>query len=341
MIETLQSLRIVFSLTVMLAHFSYAGIEGHSTGVGPMFFMLMTGVVMSRSYGPKIRNGSFRFGSYLLRRFFKFYPLHLLCLVSILLIRHNTLTSTDYLSILPNALLLQSWIPDANYYFSMNGVSWYLSDLLLFLLLFPFLYRWIGKMGDKALGRTAILFLAGYVGYVSFVQTDDLNYWLYIFPPVRMLDFIWGMMIWRLYELHPAWGRLRRPTSVELLLAVLVVLTIVLYPLHERWHVALIHWFVLIPVVLIFMQGDQYGGWLSCFLKTRTMVWLGGLTLDTYLLHHLLFAILLNNASKYDVVLPYPVMLIACLGVVILISWLTHRFFVNPVNACLKAWCKI
>ena len=321
MIETLQSLRIVFSLTVMLAHFSYAGIEGH--------------------YGPKIRNGSFRFGSYLLRRFFKFYPLHLLCLVSILLIRHNTLTSTDYLSILPNALLLQSWIPDANYYFSMNGVSWYLSDLLLFLLLFPFLYRWIGKMGDKALGRTAILFLAGYVGYVSFVQTDDLNYWLYIFPPVRMLDFIWGMMIWRLYELHPAWGRLRRPTLVELLLAVLVVLTIVLYPLHERWHVALIHWFVLIPVVLIFMQGDQYGGWLSCFLKTRTMVWLGGLTLDTYLLHHLLFAILLNNASKYDVVLPYPVMLIACLGVVILISWLTHRFFVNPVNACLKAWCKI
>ena len=341
MIETLQSLRIVFSLTVMLAHFSYAGIEGHSTGVGPMFFMLMTGVVMSRSYGPKIRNGSFRFGSYLLRRFFKFYPLHLLCLVSILLIRHNTLTSTDYLSILPNALLLQSWIPDANYYFSMNGVSWYLSDLLLFLLLFPFLYRWIGKMGDKALGRTAILFLAGYVGYVSFVQTDDLNYWLYIFPPVRMLDFIWGMMIWRLYELHPAWGRLRRPTHVELLLAVLVVLTIVLYPLHERWHVALIHWFVLIPVVLIFMQGDQYGGWLSCFLKTRTMVWLGGLTLDTYLLHHLLFAILLNNASTYDVVLPYPVMLIACLGVVILVSWLTHRFFVNPVNARLKAWCKI
>ena len=91
MIETLQSLRIMFSLTVMLAHFSYAGIEGHSSGVGPMFFMLMTGVVMSRSYGPKIRSGNFRFGPYLLRRFFKFYPLHLLCLVAVLLIRHSTL----------------------------------------------------------------------------------------------------------------------------------------------------------------------------------------------------------------------------------------------------------
>ena len=341
MIETLQSLRIIFSLTVMLAHFSYAGIEGHSTGVGPMFFMLMTGVVMSRSYGPKIRGGNFRFGPYLLRRFFKFYPLHLLCLVAVLLVRHKTLTTTDYLSILPNALLLQSWIPINDYYFSLNSVSWYLSDLLLFLLLFPLLYKWLGNMEDKALGRTAVLLLACYVGYVSLVQTDDLNYWLYIFPPVRLLDFIWGMMIWRCYELHPTWGRLRRPTAVELLLAFMVVMTIVLYPLHERWHVALIHWLVLIPVVLVFMQGDQYGGWLSRFLKSRTMVWLGGLTLDTYLLHQLLFAILLNNASKYDIVLPYPLMLIGCLGVVILLSWLTHRFFVNPVNAHLKAWCKI
>ncbi len=341
MIETLQSLRIVFSLTVMLAHFSYAGIEGHSTGVGPMFFMLMTGVVMSRSYGPKIRSGNFRMRPYLLRRFFKFYPLHLLCLVAILLIRHKTLTSTDLLSILPNALLLQSWIPDANYYFSLNGVSWYLSDLLLFLLFFPFIYRWICKMGDKALRRTAILLFAGYVAYVSLVQTDDLNYWLYIFPPVRLLDFIWGMMIWRYYELHPTWGRFRRPTLVELLLAFLLVMTIVLYPLHERWHVALIHWIIMIPLVLVFMQGDQYGGWLSRFLKTRVMVWLGGLTLDTYLLHDLIFAILLNNASKYDVVLPYPLMLVACVGVVILVSWLTHRFFVNPVNERLNTWCQI
>ena len=325
----------------MLAHFNYAGIEGHSTGVGPMFFMLMTGVVMSRSYGPKIRSGNFRFCPYLLRRFFKFYPLHLLCLVALLLIRHKTLTSADYLTILPNALLLQSWIPIESYYFSMNGVSWYLSDLFLFLLLFPLLYRWIGQLSGKALACSALLLLAGYVGYVSLLQTDDLNYWLYIFPPVRLLDFIWGMMLWRCYELHPTWGRFRLPTIAELLLAVLVVLTIVLYPLHERWHVALIHWFILIPLVLVFMQGDQYGGWLSSFLKTRTMVWLGGLTLDTYLLHQILFAILLNNAAKYQVEAPYIVMLIACVAVVILVSWLTHRFYVNPLNNRLKAFCKI
>ena len=117
MIETLQSLRFVFALTVMLAHFSYAGIEGHSTGVGPMFFMLMTGIVMSRSYGPKILDGTFCFKHFLLRRLFKFYPLHVVCLLAVVVVRHKTMTDNDYLAILPNLFLVQSWIPVPDYYF--------------------------------------------------------------------------------------------------------------------------------------------------------------------------------------------------------------------------------
>ena len=179
MIQTLQSLRFVFSFTVMLAHFSYAGIEGHSTGVGPMFFMLMTGVVMSRSYGEKVLDGTFRFRNFLLRRLFKFYPLHLLCLLAIIVIRRNTMTGDDYLAVLPNLFLVQSWIPVQEYYFSCNAVSWYLSDLLLFLLLFPWLYGKIGRMSGRALAITSVSLLAAYVTYVSLVRSDDLNYWLY------------------------------------------------------------------------------------------------------------------------------------------------------------------
>lgn len=332
MIETLQSLRIVFALTVMLAHFSYAGIEGKSTGVGPMFFMLMTGFVMSRSYGTKVLDGTFRYGTFILRRLFKFYPLHLLCLLAVVVIRRHTMTADDYLTVLPNLLLLQSWIPVEDYYFSCNAVSWYLSDLLFFLLLFPFLYKGIGRMSGRGLLRLVSGLLVVYVMYVIFLQTDDLNYWLYIFPPVRLFDFLWGMVMWRCYELHPTAGRWSHPTVIELALVVGVVLTIITYPLHDRWHVALIHWLILVPVVWVFMQGDQYGGWVSRFLKTRTMVWLGGLTLDTYLLHQLVFAVLMNNMAKQDVQLPYAVMLLICLTVVVFVSYITHTWFVNPIN---------
>lgn len=337
MIETLQSLRIIFSLTVMLAHFTYAGIEGHSTGVGPMFFMLMTGFVMSRSYGHQVLDGTFRFGQYFWRRLCKFYPLHLLCLIAVVAIRRHTLTTEDYCALVPNFFLLQSWIPKQSFYFSGNAVSWYLSDLLLFLLLFPFLYKKIGRLSGKSLFHLLMALLMLYVVYVIFLRTDDLNYWLYVFPPVRLLDFIWGMMIWRCYELHPQWGRFSQPTLVELSLVAGVVLTIVFYPLHERWHVALIHWLILIPLVLIFMQGDRNDGWISRFLKTRTMVWLGGLTLDTYLLHQLVFAILLNNAGKYDIQLPYLLMLLICISLVVLASYVTHYWFVNPINSKLQS----
>lgn len=332
MIETLQSLRIVFALTVMLAHFSYAGIEGKSTGVGPMFFMLMTGFVMSRSYGAKILDGSFRYGSFLLRRLFKFYPLHLLCLFIYIAIRRNTLDVTDYLTLLPNILLLQSWIPIEHFYFSGNAVSWYLSDLLFFLFLFPVLYRGIGRMSGKDLLRLVSGLLVVYVIYVIFLRTDDLNYWLYVFPPVRLFDFIWGMVMWRCYELYPTAGRWSHPSVIELALVTGVVITIITYPLHDRWHVALIHWLVLVPVVWVFMQGDRQGGWVSRLLKKRVMVWLGGLTLDTYLLHQLIFAVMMNNAMKHGVQLPYPVMLLICLTVVVFVSYLTHTWFVNPIN---------
>ncbi|MCH5307117.1 MAG: acyltransferase [Prevotella sp.] len=335
MIETLQSLRIVFSLTVMLAHFSYAGIEGHSTGVGPMFFMLMTGFVMSKSYGIKVLDGTFKYGQYLLCRLFKFYPLHLLCLLLVVVIRRNTMVTEDYESLIPNILMLQSWIPKQSFYFSGNAVSWYLSDLMFFLLLFPFLYKRIGKMEGRGLLRLVVCLLLVYVIYVTFLQVDDLNYWLYVFPPIRLFDFMWGMVMYRCYELYPTVGG-ASSTWKEILLIVGVVLTIVFYPLHDKWHVALIHWLVLVPVVWIFMQGDKRGGFISRFLKTRTMVWLGGLTLETYLLHQIIFSIILHNAEKYHVQLPYMLMLVLCLGVAILLSWLTHICFVNPINRKLR-----
>jgi peptidoglycan/LPS O-acetylase OafA/YrhL len=232
---------------------------------------------------------------------------------------------------------VQSWIPVPDYYFSCNAVSWYLSDLLLFLFLFPWLFGKIGRMGIGTLLKTAASLMAVYVAYVSLVQTDDLNYWLYVFPPVRLFDFIWGVMLWRCYQLYPSLGRMRWPTFVELLVCCGVVLTMVTYPLHERWHYALIHWAVMIPGVLIFLQGDVYGGLVCRFLKTRTMVWLGALTLDTYLLHQLMFAILLNNADKVGLHLPYFLMLVLCVGVVVLLSWFVHSYFVTPVNRRLQS----
>ena len=170
---TLQSLRFVFVMMIFMSHFAYRGFTPFDAGgdCGVAFFFLLSGFTMSMGYGRSIADGSFRFSRYLKRRLLKVYPLHLLCLFLFLALFRPTLDGT-----LPiNALLLQSWIPDSAYYFSYNGVSWFLSSLLFSYLLFPIAYR---KGNSLVLDVLLLCCLAVYV----IVPYDRINALLYVSP---------------------------------------------------------------------------------------------------------------------------------------------------------------
>ena len=149
MIVTLQSLRFVFVMLIFLSHFSYQDIEALDAGgdCGVTFFFLLSGFVCSLGYGTKIETGQFSYFRFLWRRIRKFYLLHLLCLVFFLVV---SMSSID-VKVLLNLLLLQSWVPDSDYYFSCNSVSWFLSSLLCCYLLFPLIYRHLSKMAKLIL----------------------------------------------------------------------------------------------------------------------------------------------------------------------------------------------
>ena len=135
MIETLQSLRFIFVLMIFMSHFTYRGICAFDAGgdCGVSFFFILSGFVLSLGYGSRIREGTFCYGRFMLRRLRKIYPLHLLCLLFFLVVSRSDFD----LTVLLNELLLQSWVPDPNYYFSCNSVSWFLSSLLFCYLVFP------------------------------------------------------------------------------------------------------------------------------------------------------------------------------------------------------------
>lgn len=143
MIATLQSLRFVFVLLIFLSHFAYGSFQALDAGgdCGVAFFFLLSGFTLSLGYDESLRNGSFRYKTFLCRRLRKIYPLHLLCLLFFLLASGCTLDGKVAL----NALLLQSWIPDANYYFSCNSVSWFLSTICFAI----YFFRWPGAMRQQ------------------------------------------------------------------------------------------------------------------------------------------------------------------------------------------------
>ena len=338
MIKNLQALRFIFSFTVMLAHFSYAGISAKSTGASVCFFAILSGFLLSKVYGLRLETRKLTKTKYLLRRLVKLYPLHLSCLLVYIVLYIRHLNGTGALALVPNALLLQSWFPDANIYFSGNSVSWYLSDVLFFLVVFPFLHQVVHRLNARQLMATAVTVLALYIAYMLMLSYDNLNYWLYIFPPVRLIDFTIGMLLWRAVELRPSFGKVGWQSPTEALLMAALVLSIVSFPIHEKWHTAFIHWLVVVPMMLVFFQNDNEGGIITRLLHTTPIQWLGTFTMEIFLLHKTVFNVIMLTAIHLDISLPYFLMMLLCFSAAIATAYCVHRWFVVPTTNWLSSY---
>ena len=136
---SLQSLRFIFVMLIVMSHLTLPGHSSFDAGgdCGVAFFFILSGFVLSYRYGPSLQDNSYNHQRFLRRRLSKLYPLHLLCLAAWLLMNRQTIDPRT----VTNALLLQSWIPRADYYFSCNAVSWFLSSLFFCYLVFPFAWR--------------------------------------------------------------------------------------------------------------------------------------------------------------------------------------------------------
>ncbi len=250
------------------------------------FFFVLSGFVMFHAYGRRT------FGPDVLKRFiisrtFRLYPLHLVMLLVFiglefgkLWAEHHGFSFNDAAfsgktapsEILPNALLLQSWIGDFNS-LSFNTPAWSISIeyylymvLGLVLLVMP---RYCGQ----------ILALATLVSFAAlYVELDVIK------------PFIWrgascffaGALTYRLYQkLEPAISRLDdRPffTVLELLCLLLVYRTLT----HETLHQGIIASLLFCGVVLVF-AGER--GAVSQLLQRRGFARLGELSFSIYLTH--------------------------------------------------------
>lgn len=312
-LPTLQALRFVFVMMIFMSHFVYGGVGAFDAGgdCGVAFFFLLSGFVVSLGYGRQLSQHTFSYGRFMRRRLLKIYPLHLLCLAAFLVISRQTVD----LRVVLNALLLQCWVPQTDYYFSCNAVSWFLSCMLFCYLVFPLLYRY-------ASGRLLAVVAVAYGAVCLAVPYDMVNNILYVNPLVRCVDFYLGIMLCKVYES-------RRPvlSSVgswaEPLLLALLVASLVVYPYADaKLRNAPLYWLVLMPFILVFARGE---GLLSRLLRCRAMQWLGSLSMPVFMLHTMTFAVLMHHLP----VMPYWAMLGVCVVAVVALSWAVDRFFLR------------
>lgn len=161
--------------------------------VGVVFFLMLSGFVMTYGYGARVLEEGFNRQRYLKRRVARVWPLHLVCLLAALTLLPVTLNADTVAALGLNIVLLQSWVPLRDFFFSGNSVSWCLCDLMFFYILFPWLRRLFHRLKGRLIAVLTAAAAALYVAVAVIVPADFRLGVVYVNPLMRLPDFLIGM----------------------------------------------------------------------------------------------------------------------------------------------------
>ena len=293
MIRTLQSLRFFFIMLVVLSHYIGSSFDfGGECGVS--FFFILSGFVLSFAYSERISKGIFSTKPFLLRQWTKIYPLHIITFIIMFALDLRLGKYCDITAVIANILLLQSWVPADSFYFVANSPSWFLCDILFFYAVFSSLNKLILRTDKKKIISISIIVFLLYICLMVVLPSHLVNPILYANPLTRLLDFIIGIILYKLYisDKGIALKDIINSKSsitvslIELSLILLVVITAFVYPhLQPRVRTVSIFWLSIPIFILFFAMSDKSNGIISKLLQGKTILWLGNISFCIYIIH--------------------------------------------------------
>ncbi len=303
-------------------------------------FFVVSGYAIASGYGAQFsrRIAAADYRRFLWGRFARLYPLYLTVLLVLaaqetfylILESAGVLTPpwtpwgrpvAEPTGFVASLLLVQSWgfTPKLVW----NIPAWYVSALVAAYLVFPFIARAAAGLGPALrgpvlVGLAAAAAMALHIAYQA-GAFPGVNDW----SPVRaILEFTLGYGIAQLKS-APAW---RRHLQLPLLLAAG-------FSLHEPWRDEIS--LALLAAFFWSLLDDR--GLVASALKTRAMVWLGGISYAIFLVHQPMLSWFdgLNNTALSQ---HLPILwsqyftwnLALRLVLIVLAGWIAHRFVAVP-----------
>lgn len=264
----------------------YSSIFGQAGAVGVAFFFMLSGFVLAWS-----ARSTDTATAFWRRRIFKIYPNHIVnfAVVMVLFAAVSDLAINRGHALL-NLLLLQAWVPNYDTIFSGNPMAWSLSCEALFYFSFPVLIRYLGRIRPERLwawacGVAAVIFLIPSIAdtllpnHVLVPGMTTRTWFIYLFPPVRMLEFVFGILLARIVIT----GR-RIPLDLggAIALAVAVFALQWLFPVNYTYVAVMV-----IPLGLLLAAAATTDSQRRpTLLSRRWMVYLGDISFAFYLWHY-------------------------------------------------------
>ena len=340
MIRTLQSLRFFFIILVVLSHYIGSSFDfGGECGVS--FFFMLSGFVLSLAYSERITKGLFSTTPFVVKQWIKIYPLHILTFIVMFALDIRLEKYCDITAVIANILLLQSWVPADSFYFVANSPSWFLCDILFFYVVFSSLNKYILRSDNRKLLAISLVVILLYICLMAVLPTYLVNPILYANPLTRLLDFIVGIILYKLYvsdngialrdKLN---GKSFLTVSLmELSVILLVVITAILYPhLPQRVRTVSIFWLAIPLFIFFFAMTDKHSGVISKFLQGKTMLWLGNISFCIYIIHVPVLRIFNSISVHTGIADSTLVHFILFTTILILFSHITNKFNIALIS---------
>ncbi|WP_347943018.1 acyltransferase [Sphaerisporangium sp. TRM90804] len=275
------------------------------------------------------------------RRFLKIYPTHLITLVGALLLVSFVLgrainggTATLHF------LLIQSYFPQFDVRTIFNGPAWSLSCEVTFYLCFPLLARYIGRIRPERLWAWAGVVVAAIFAMPLLAKVvlpgqapmpgfgmSELEFWFVAqFPPVRMLEFVFGIILARIVLT----GR-KLPLNLPAAAALTVIVYVMtpLFPLS--YNVVAVEVIPLGLVIAASAVRDASGR--PSWLGSRPMLWLGNVSYAMFMSHYLIVVYvrqLFGSPEGWSTPMGF-LMLGVLFAITLLVSWMLFRLVEDPI----------
>lgn len=344
MIRSLNSLRFILILMIMTSHSTLQMPYGLNDYLGEFpvtIFFVISGFVLSLSYGERLRDGEVGNIRFFVSRVSKLYPLHLIILAILVAMEQLLGRQTSWGCVATHAMLLQCWVPARDFVGALNTPTWFMSDIIFFYLTFKHLYGWLTSRPLRRVLPVAGTYMAATVA-LSLTADGDYSWgYVYYFSLFRLTDFGLGILLYRFYRsdmgkrtatlLLAAHGaRLTLLSSVFWL-----ALTAGLYELSIRTNpnlrCAALFWLPAAATVFYVTVVDKSHKLLTRLLHGKALLWLGGISFEMYICHMPIFRITnsmflrtLGGSS------PPACQLCASLLLTTAVAWLAKRVIVTP-----------
>lgn len=347
MINSLQSLRAIFSVMIFLTHYKIGESVLFELGgdIGVAFFFILSGFFFYYSQEQGVKYGGVK--GFVLR-LSKLYPLHLLLFVACVIIYQQGDFRIDIL----NLLLLQSWAPDTNIHFSLNAVSWYLSSLLFCYAMGGIILMLLWRYPRQFIIAFIVVMLIYVTIYLPYIQwCSDLselsiNYWTCIFPCVRLLDFCFGIILCRiLTNIKKLWFTAKYHNvrkfiqwAIELNILGVFILFVLTANVIPQAYVSGVWWWL--PISLLLFKAYVLVDWtgpLSYLENMPIIIKFGNISYSFYMLHYVIIEVFAPVLDKFSISVESPILLLVItFTVTILVAYFMENFYVKPIAKYLK-----